>query len=380
MTWMSQLHRLSAAISPLPRLASAWLCAFLTLFSLAGCDRSEAEHESFDKVVTVETLVIEPGLLRDMVQFGGQLASEKSVVMKSEVDGILDSIEFDEGQHVSKGDVLFRLRSGEQLALLKVAEANLALASAEAERAETLLSLDAAAQARKDRTAAERGVARARVELARIALSQTRIRAPFDGLVGMLLVSPGAFVTEDVPLAQIDSVERLQATFAMSEIALPFARVGLPVEVLVAPYPGERFPGEVFFVSPTLDTKARRLLVKAWIPNPERRLAAGLYANIEVEIRLEEDALVIPESAVVADRLGSFVWRVDEENIATRVSIELGLRKGGQVEVTGGLVGGERIVTAGTHKVNDGKKVAHSNLSASGQASVPSEEPAGEGT
>ncbi|MFP8881943.1 MAG: efflux RND transporter periplasmic adaptor subunit [Myxococcota bacterium] len=365
-----------------PPSAIVSLCGWIAMLPLLGCGDSEADakNKSFEKVTTVETLVIQPRLLRDTVQFGGQLASEKSVVLKSEVDGILASIEFEEGQYVEKDDVLFRLRSDEQVALLKVAEANLALAISEAKRAQRLLSLDAAAQALRDRTAAEKDVAQARVELARIALSRTRIRAPFDGLVGMRLVSPGAFLNEKIPLVQIDAVDRLQATFAMGEIALPFARVGIPVEVLVAPYPGERFPGEVFFVSPTLDTKARRLLVKAWIPNPERRLAAGLYANIEVEIRLEEDALVIPESAVVADRLGSFVWRVDEENIATRVSIELGLRKGGQVEVTGGLVGGERIVTAGTHKVNDGKKVAHSNLSASGQASVPSEEPAGEGT
>lgn len=377
---MSPPHRFPATTEHLAPFGRVWLGVMLTVLSLAGCGKSDAEHESFDKVPSVETLVIQPGLLRDVVEFGGELASEKSVVLKSEVDGILESIEFEEGQHVTKGDILFRLRSGEQQAMLKVAEANLALAASEAKRAETLLSRDAAAQARKDQTGAQQGVAQARVELARIALSQMRIRAPFDGMVGMLLVSPGEFLTEQVPLVQIDAVDRLQATFAMSEIALPLARVGIPVNILVAPYPGERFPGEVFFVSPTLDTKARRLLVKAWIPNADRRLAAGLYTNIEVEIRSQENALLIPESAVISDRVGTFVWRVDEGDVATRVPIEVGLRKGGQVEVTGGLVGGDRIVTAGTHKVNDGMKVAHSKVPESGQASVPSEEPAGEGT
>jgi membrane fusion protein (multidrug efflux system) len=375
MTWMSSPHRLPSAY-----LARVSLAATLGLFSLAGCGESEAKHKSFDKVPTVETLVIQPGLLRDTVQFGGQLASEKSVILKSEVDGILESIAFKEGQRVRKGQVLFRLRSSEQEAMLQVAEANLALAGQEAIRAETLLSRNAAAQSRKDETAARRGVAQARVELARIALSRTRIRAPFDGLVGMLLVSPGEFLTEQVPLVQIDAVDRLQATFAMSEIALPFAQVGISVDVTVAPYPGERFPGEVFFVSPTLDTKARRLLVKAWIPNEDRRLAAGLYTNIEVEIRRQEDALLIPESAVISDRDGTFVWRVSQEDVATRVPIEVGLRKDGEVEVTGGLAGGDRIVIAGTHKVNDGMKVAHSKVPETGQANVPSEENAGEGT
>ena len=152
------------------------------------------------------------------------------------------------------------------------------------------------------------------------------------------------------------------------------------MEVMVAPYPGERFPGKVFFVSPTLETNARRIMVKAWVPNEHGKLAAGLYANIEVEIRRDENALLVPESAVVADRLGTFVWSVDREDVATRVPIEVGLRKGGQVEVIGGLVGGERIVTAGTHKVSAGKKVAYSDMSTSGRATVSAEEPGGEGT
>jgi membrane fusion protein (multidrug efflux system) len=377
---MPPFVRLLATTDPATRCARTGLCLLLAVFGVAGCGDSDAGHKEFEKVPTVETIVLQPGLLRDTVQFGGQLASEKSVVLKSEIDGILESIEFEEGQHVRKGEVLFRLRSGEQVANLKVAEANLALAVAEATRAETLLRRNAAAQARKDQTGAERGVAQARVELARIALSQTEIRAPFDGMVGMLLVSPGEFLTEQVPMVQIDAVDRLQATFAMSEIALPFAKVGIPVNILVAPYPGEKFPGEVFFVSPTLDTKARRLLVKAWIPNEDRRLAAGLYTNIEVEIRRQEAALLVPESAVISDRNGMFVWRVGEGDVASRVAIEVGLRNGGQVEVIGGLAGGDRIVTAGTHKVTDGMKVAHVSVPADGQASVPTEETAGEGT
>jgi len=361
------------------RLVCFALCACASLLIATGCGQSESEHKSFHMVPTVESQVIQPGLLRDTVEFGGQLVSEKSVMLKSEVDGILESIEFEEGQHVKKGDVLFELRSGEQVAQLQAAEANLALASSEARRAENLLKLDAAAQALKDRTAAERDVAESRVELARIALSQMQIRAPFDGMMGMRLVSPGEFLTEQVSLVQIDAVDRLQAIFAMSEIALPFARVGIPVNIMVAPYPDEKFPGEVFFVSPTLDTKARRLLVKAWVPNEDHRLAAGLYANIEVEIREQEGALMVPESAVVADQLGTFVWRIDDQDVATRVGIEVGLRKGGVVEVLSGLSAGDRIVTAGTHKVSDGKKVAYAGAPAGDQARLPIEAD-GEGT
>ena len=353
----------------------AWLAP------LAGCTLDDEEnHGSFERVPTVEIQRLEPELLRDTALFGGQLGSESSVMLKSEVEGIVAAIEFQEGQRVEEGAILVRLRSDEQGAQLREAEANLSLAVADAKRAEQLITRNATAQSKRDQAVAKLGVAQARLELARVALQRTRIRAPFDGVVGMRLVAPGDFVTDKDSLVQIDAVDRLQAYFAMSEFLLPFAKVGFPVEVMVSPYPGERFPGKVFFVSPTLETNSRRIMVKAWVPNGHGKLAAGLYANIEVEIRRQENALILPESAVVADRLGTFVWRIGDDELAERVPIEVGLRKEGKVEVTRGLHAGDRIVTAGTHKVSVGKKVATAALLPSGQASAQTEGEAGEGT
>jgi membrane fusion protein (multidrug efflux system) len=363
------------------RRALAVLGCASTLFWASACGEGEGDRDSWEKVPTVEVMTVEPELLRDTVKFGGQLSSEKSVLLKSELEGVVASIEFEEGQRVKKGQTLIRLRSDEMRARLQVAEANLALAAAESDRTHKLLDRKAAAQSQRDRRTAELAVAEARVELARVDLARTRITAPFDGVVGMRLVQPGAFVTDKDALVQIDAVDRLQAVFAMSEVLLPFASVGYPIEVLVAPYPGEKFPGKVFFVSPTLDTAARRILTKAWVPNEHGKLAAGLYANIEVEIARREGAIILPESAVVSDRVGTFVWRIGEEEIAERIPVEIGLRKHGRVEVTLGLRAGDRVVTAGTHKVNAGKKVAAAMELPAGQASVPPEgEPVGEGT
>lgn len=365
------------------RHALRWAAGAVVLVSGGpGCrPGADANRGSFDQVPTVEIRQVEPELLRDVVKFGGQLGSERSVLLKSELEGVVESIEFAEGQRVSEGDILVELHDDEQRARLREAEANLALATSEAKRAAALLSKNAAATAQRDRTRAEQRIAEARVELAKVELRRTKIRAPFDGVVGMRLVARGDFVTDKDSLVQIDAVDRLQAYFAMSEVLLPYATVGYPVDILVSPYPGERFPGKVFYVSPTLDESARRIMVKAWVPNENHKLAAGLYANIEVEIRREENAILLPESAVVADRHGTFVWRVGDEDIAERVPIQVGLRKGGTVEVTLGLHAGDRVVVAGTHKVNEGKKVAAAVLPSAGQASTLGEgAPVGEGT
>ena len=309
-----------------------------------------------DHPITVELLTLEPELLRDTATFSGQLDAEYSVELKAETSGVIEEVLFEEGQAVKKGAVLFQLRDEEQAARLAEAVANRDLAVEVWERTQELVSRDAASAAQKDRATAELAVARARVDLAKLALDRTRIRAPFDGVVGARYVAPGDRITDKKALVRIDSIDRLQLSFAISEQGVAFARTGVKLEVRVRPYPDETFQGEVFFVSPSLDPATRRMILKAWVPNADGRLRPGLFANVDLEIAQRENAMLIPESALVFDREGAYVWRV-RDDVATRVPVEVGLRKHGRVEVTLGLAAGDTIVSAGTHKVIEGHKL-----------------------
>ena len=349
----------------------------------AGCGGGGAEGAAPDAPpVTVEAARVDPESLRDVATFGGQLTSENSVQVKAETGGIVEAILFTEGQEVAQGEVLVQLRDDEQVARLREAEANLALARHVATRTRELANREAVSEAQQDRVAADLAVAEARVDVARVALDRTRVRAPFDGVVGMRLVAPGDRVTNKDALVQIDAVDRLQVTFAIAEVGILFARVGAPVQIRVAPYPDQVFPGEVFFVSPSIEPATRRVIVKAWVPNAERRLRPGLFADVDLEVGQREQALVVPESAVVFDREGTYVWKLDAENVPAKVPVQIGLRRNGRVEVTLGLRPGDTIVTTGTHKVMAGKKVALAAPLSMGQArgGAPRGGPAGEGT
>jgi membrane fusion protein (multidrug efflux system) len=333
------------------------LCAGLAAGAFACGPASVESGPAAEKPpITVELLKLEPELLRDTATFSGQLDAEYSVELKAETSGVIEELLFQEGQTVKKGAVLFRLRDDEQKARLAEAVANRDLAQEVWDRTQQLVSRDAASAAQKDRATAELAVAKARVDLARLAVERTRIAAPFDGVVGARFVAPGDRITDKKALVRIDAIDRLQLSFAISEQGVAFARTGVKLDVRVRPYPDETFPGEVFFVSPSLDPATRRMILKAWVPNADRRLRPGLFANVDLELAQRENAMLIPESAVVFDRAGSYVWRVRGE-IAERVPIEIGLRKNGRVEVTLGLAGGDTIVTAGTHKVIEGRKL-----------------------
>jgi membrane fusion protein (multidrug efflux system) len=306
-------------------------------------------------VVGVER--VEARSFSDELELVGQLAAEESVEMRPEVAGVVEKIHFREGERVERGAVLFTLRSDAERASLREAAANLALERDVYQRTLELARSQIAAEAELERARSRVEAAQAALERAEVELDRREIRAPFAGALGARQVSPGDRVDPISPLVQIDALDRLKLEFSLPESAVALARPGLAVGVQVAPYPQERFAGEVYFVSPTLDPHTRRLGLKAWVANAEGRLRPGLFASVRLEIERAEGALSVPESAIVFDSAGSFVWRLAAEGKAERVPVELGPRQSGRVVVRRGLEPGDTIVTAGTHKLFPGSPV-----------------------
>jgi membrane fusion protein (multidrug efflux system) len=330
---------------------------FLTAF--AACDSagpSDGPGGPRPVVVELAEVVREP--IRDVVDLVGQLEAEESVLIKSETDGTMASIEFVEGSRVARGDLLFRLRDEQQSAAVRETEAALTLARADFDRAKTLRARNTISDAELDRARSAWERAAAIRDLSQVELQRTAIRAPFDGVVGARTVAPGDRVDRNMGLVRIESIDRLRLVFSIPEIGIGLARQGAPVVIQVAPYPERSFSGEVYFVGPSLDPSTRRLPIKAWIDNADGVLRPGLFANIRVEIAHRDAALTVPETAVAYDTRGPHVWRVDADGVAERIAVEIGIRERGRVEMAGeALAEGDRVVSAGTHKLFEGATV-----------------------
>ncbi len=337
------------------------LAAALALLIVAACGEPESAQPRGPRAAAVEIVRLDPQPFTDRIDLVGQLEAEESVMLRPEISGVVAEIGFDEGQTVTTGQVLFRLRDEEQRAELRAAVAERELAADIYQRTQELSQREVSAEAELDRARAELESAEAGVELARVELDRMQIRSPFDGAVGARWVSPGDRVDSNTDLVQIDNIERLQLLFTLPEMAVSLARTGLTVSLSLAPFPDERFHGEVYFVSPTLDPASRRLLLKAWIPNPDGRLRPGQFATLDLEVEHIPDALLAPESAIVYDSSGAFVWRVAEGDVAERVDVELGPRTEGAVVVRSGLRAGDAVVSAGTHKVYPGAQLNRRN-------------------
>lgn len=324
----------------------------------------------------VETVLIEPEDVQDLLEFVGQLDSAHSVVLKPEISGVVAAILFEEGKSVEKGAPLVQLRDREQRARLREAEATVSLTRSRYRRARSLAERNAESEAGVESAKAEFEIAGARLDLAKIQLDRTIIRAPFDGVMGARLVSPGERVNpgsdrgpgggggEASGLVRIDSLDEMELIFTLPETVMALAREGVRVEIRVAPFPGETFEGAIYFVDPRVDATSRRVLIKARISNPEHKLRPGLFAKLVLEIAQRKDALMVPEEAVVYGRDGTYIWRIVDGQ-AVRVPVELGIRQPGRVELRAGVRSGDRVVSAGTHKLSPGSLVNDVSMRAS---------------
>lgn len=333
---------------------SRFFGALSVLIALLGISCSDGESGETGAMAVVEASPVLTQPFSKRLELVGQLSARESVVLKPEISGVVESIAFEEGEQVETGATLIVLRSAEQRATLREARAQRALATETFKRTVALSKVNVSAAAELDRARAEVEAAEAIVDLARINLERTELRAPFDGALGARWVSPGDRVDSDTSLVQIDAVDRLRLEFSLPESAVGLARVGLDLSVRVAAYPEERFDGQVYFVSPSLDPNSRRLPLKAWLSNEEGRLRPGMFARVELEIDHTDRALIVPDSAIAYDAGGSYVWRIAGDQTADRVVVELGARRDGSVRILSGISAGDMIVTSGNLKLSPG--------------------------
>jgi RND family efflux transporter MFP subunit len=198
--------------------------------------------------------------------------------------------------------------------------------------------------------------AKARLALARKALADTVVRAPFSGLVVERKVSVGDFVTRGTKVATVVKVAPLRVELTVPEQSAGLVKPGVPVRLQVDAFPGRYFEGVVRFVSPAFRADQRALTIEAIVPNPDDALKPGMFASAEVLLPASGPSVVVPAGAVVTDAGMSHVFVVRGQ-IAEQRMITTGLTVGPLTEVLQGLTPGELVATSRVEALIDGAAV-----------------------
>lgn len=321
-------------------------------FSSTSEAKKPAAKPAFAAGLPVRTGVVKTGTIAEEVSAVGTLLANESVMIRPETDGRISAIHFSEGQLVRKGDELVSLDSSEVRAQLAAAESELTLNRSRMQRAEELqaknfISAQALDEARENHN---RSVAR-KMEV-RARLDKMTIQAPFEGVAGLRQVSPGAYVKAGQDIARLEGIGTLKADFRVPEVFLRKIRTNQAVQITVDAFPGESFRGAIYAIEPSVDEQTRTVLLRANIPNPGVRLKPGMFARVTLVLEVRDNALIVPEQALVPRGGERFVFRVVDGK-ALQAKVETGLRRPGEVEILQGLQAGEQIVVDGQLRLQD---------------------------
>ena len=333
----------------------------------------------------VEFRVAEPRAVATRFEFVARTRAREDAAIRAQVSGTITERNFEEGQVVREGDLLFRIDPRPYQAALNSARAEVTRATTALDVAERNLArgvelepdgfISAAEmdtlRGNRDGAVASKEAAEAAVEKAEIDLGFTDVRAPFSGRAGRSqlsigdLVSPGGdplvtLVQSDPILVDFDVSEQVLAN-SMIENQGRAARGEDPIVytpglqmVNGEPYP---YPGQIDYANNRVNPTTGTVTVTARFPNPDGLLLPGQFTRVLVQRGGVEDRLLIPQSAVLEDMQGRYVYIVDDDDLVQRRNVTLGQREGVDWVVESGLEQGNRVIVNGVQKVRPGMPV-----------------------
>jgi len=291
----------------------------------------------------------------------GSIRAVNGIKVANELPGVVETIRFESGDMVEKGDVLVELDVESDRAALETRRAEAESARRTFERVSNLVERNAVSQAEFDEAEAAYDAARARVREQEALLRKKILRAPFDGKTGLRLVDQGEYMPTGTPAVEINMVDPIYAEYSIPEKHLSGVEVGDRVTVSVAAYPDRVFEGEISAINSSVTAENRSVRVRATLENGDGALRPGMFADVRTLEPEPREAVVVPRTSVSFNTYGDFVYVLNEneegELVTERRSIETGAERDGVVEVASGLESGERIVANGLLRLRAGQRV-----------------------
>ena len=316
-------------------------------FSSAGKNQKKTNVRI--KQVNLESLSIQS-------TYVGYLLPNKRVLMRSEIDGVIEKIDFEEGDEITKGKRLVDISTKEHRLKLKIAITDSNLADINIKRDEKLAAQNLIPNAQLDQTKTRAESASLNKELAEISLNKSLISSPLKGTIKTRHIKVGEFVRKGDKLVEILDIDKILVKVNIPEQEILSIQVGQNVEVALYIMEKKTFLGRVKNIGLEADSSNRTFPVEILVDNKERQLRAGMLARATFTKNVDQDQIVIPRHTVLERDQGRVVY-VFEDGKAFRRDITIGLSQLDQVQVVQGLNKGELIVVEGHTKLTDGEEV-----------------------
>jgi membrane fusion protein (multidrug efflux system) len=325
----------------------------LALFVLIyGCNQNPQQQPFSPPPVAVETITVRPERVENTLSAVGTILSNESVVVKPEVSGKIIKIDFQEGEHVETGRLLFGLDTELLDAEYQEVKANYDFAESQFQRAKNLKKSRVIPDEKYDDIYRAFIQARSRVNTLATRLKKHTISAPFSGVVGQRNVSIGDYITVGEPLVSLEDLSSVKAEFYIPERFLNDIHNGQNVRIKVEAL-SEQYEGLVYLIDPRINAETRSAVIRARIPNPDESLKPGMFCTVNVILAVRENALMVPPGAVSYRSGQQFIYLSNKGSAEIR-PVTTGVYSEERVEITSGLKSGETVVVTGVQKLMPG--------------------------
>jgi RND family efflux transporter MFP subunit len=312
----------------------------------------------------------------------GELTAVEGIEITSEVAGVITTIAFQPGQDLEKGTRIIQLDDASDKAQLAALKAQEELAQLRFERQKALARRNIASKETLDEATAELLRLRAEIDVQAEAIAKKVIKTPFSGRLGIRQVSLGQYVQPGQPLVTLQNLDTLYANFTLPEQTYRRIAEGQSLTIRVASYPDRSFEGTITAINPRIDPSTRNFTVQGTLPNQDRLLRPGMFAEVTVQLGQTRQVVALPASAISYNPYGDAVFVLqpasdpgrDEDQgsngeangpkevfVANRIFVKTGETRDPKVEILAGVKAGDMVVTAGQLKLRDGARVVIDN-------------------
>lgn len=332
----------------------------LVLLVISGCQARAKEPDKptiapIVQAVPVDGNIIKADTLSEEMEITGTLMANREVDILSELTRKIIRVNVREGSYVQAGQLLFELDNADLLAQLEKLRQQEKLATLNEERMRDLVKNEAVIQQDYDQTFTNLKVLQAQISELQVTISKTRIRAPFSGQVGIVQVYPGALVSANTRLTNIQDNNTIKLDFLVPEKYAHIITEGTEQKFTVASN-SRRYTAKVVAREARLDENTRTLLVRAISQNPGRVLLPGQSARLHLALHSSNDALTVSTQALIPSSQGYSVYLV-RNNQVQLAPVEIGQRGPYAVEVLKGVNNGDTVVTSNLLRLSPGATV-----------------------
>ena len=337
---------------------------FLSLSAFYSCGKSKEKQDQSGKPnkpqLKVDGYVVDNKLLTEEITISGTLMPNDELELRPEMSGRVVKMNLPEGKFVKSGTLLVKLYDDELQANLKKLNSQLAIQEKIFQRQSELVKVNGISQNEYEQAGLQISSLKADIDYQKAIIRKTEVLAPFDGIIGLRNISSGAFVTTSTILSTFRSNNKLKLDFSIPEKYSPDIKTGMAVNFKLN-NDEKLYKANIIATEVGIDANTRNLRIRALVNDSSVKLVSGSFANVNLKLRENKNAILIPTQAIIPSARKKSVI-LSKNGQAVMKEIKTGVRKASEIEVIEGLVKGDTIVTSGLLFLKEGMPLIFSSV------------------